>query len=742
MSELDNTNSDESKEIQLSWQNIMPYVSMRLFELPYTDWNYECVQMVKHISASLKDVIEEFPSNIAKSRLSTTKAITNKPVSVTKMNSIVFATNTPKFEYTPIDEIELRQLTQNHVCLTAAWFRIVSSPPWLKDAPQNLRDIKHHLVIMVTQPPYAGISSTHEGVHTLVSGFIEMGQLRSIRLPAPMLPVHEEHIENAFVNGETFHLWLKGNHRRITTKPDKKTMEGIDLRHAIDVFNDQSYNYRAIVSKFNPLGTSKSPTMVGEKLSRVGYSKSTKAVWLTKTKDVQEFGQVFSLLREMIQRARNLSQEEKDKIRIARLGIDDLTKSVSVDFIAEAKVPFEVSLNLSDPEPGPFYMDDLKALEDEWRQYGMLEITDSAYYKEEEKLLAIPVNAYFKKSLIGKFVIEVGKHIDSDVAVYLANWVPKGDEPSMLLFDKLDDLINQKKIEYAFSVRFESGHVLTGRNLYKQQYKDILFKGWRNIKLKNLTLEGTIRDFDASLEKPVDWNKFPSKKKLCDVIKSGNSLFSRVANDIENLIHPGTETEWYLLCHDQANEIADFIYIEPFNRRIDLIHIKGANSDDETREISIDAFQIVCAQAVKNLRHLNIYELAARFEESNGHDAGHFMISHTNPQIITYDCTDFVSALEKMKAGLPALHKKVIVFQPHVLSNYWHDRIVKVYEQSIDRTIDSTLRKGFMLSTLLIETEIACHKQGIEFEVWREERAINAAKSTKRRKASVSKQKE
>jgi hypothetical protein len=48
-----------------------------------------------------------------------------------------------------------------------------------------------------------------------------------------------------------------------------------------------------------------------------------------------------------------------------------------------------------------------------------------------------------------------------------------------------------------------------------------------------------------------------------------------------------------------------------------------------------------------------------------------------------------------------------------------------------DHSENVVLRKAFMLSTLLIETEMACKKQGVEFEVWNEDTIVEKGEEDK-----------
>ena len=96
------------------------------------------------------------------------------------------------------------------------------------------------------------------------------------------------------------------------------------------------------------------------------------------------------------------------------------------------------------------------------------------------------------------------------------------------------------------------------------------------------------------------------------------------------------------------------------------------------------------------------------------------MVSHENPESVIEDCTVFMLALKNLaEKELPVIHKNVVVFQPHIRSTLW-EKTENKFKESSNPSIDNSLRKALMLSTILIETKIACLKQQANFQIWGE----------------------
>lgn len=108
--------------------------------------------------------------------------------------------------------------------------------------------------------------------------------------------------------------------------------------------------------------------------------------------------------------------------------------------------------------------------------------------------------------------------------------------------------------------------------------------------------------------------------------------------------------------------MADFIHLDTTLKTLRLIHAKAAHSALDTRQISVSAYEVVCAQALKNLRAMERDHLTASLRHKIKIDkVGRCWkdgrkLAPTSP--------DFLKALEK--ARYSELKHEVVVLQPHV----------------------------------------------------------------------------
>src|SRR5262249_30695114 len=143
-------------------------------------------------------------------------------------------------------------------------------------------------------------------------------------------------------------------------------------------------------------------------------------------------------------------------------------------------------------------------------------------------------------------------------------------------------------------IRFESGHVMADGNLYKPALKEILFADWGWISMRH-----NRRNYDVREEKPKEW-KYSQTSDPDKLIRDSNSLFSLLTLNVLQIfkVHKNS-TPWALLCHDQPEEIADFIFIDAdkTQRRLELVHVKAAAASGE-RRIAVGPYEKVVPQAV------------------------------------------------------------------------------------------------------------------------------------------------
>jgi hypothetical protein len=122
----------------------------------------------------------------------------------------------------------------------------------------------------------------------------------------------------------------------------------------------------------------------------------------------------------------------------------------------------------------------------------------------------------------------------------------------------------------------------------------------------------------------------------------------------------------WLWCDDGSGELADFLHLTPDKgkgkRTLSFIHAKGAHSKSPDRKISVSAYEVVCAQALKNLRYLERKDFDASLLHKISIDKIGRCWKDGKPQGVK--SPEFQRALAGVKYS--ALSHEVVVVQPHV----------------------------------------------------------------------------
>jgi hypothetical protein len=69
----------------------------------------------------------------------------------------------------------------------------------------------------------------------------------------------------------------------------------------------------------------------------------------------------------------------------------------------------------------------------------------------------------------------------------------------------------------------------------------------------------------------------------------------------------------WLTCDDGSGEVADFVHVS-IDGVLTLVHVKGAKSNSKKRGIAVNAYEVVAAQAAKNLRYVQGPQLLDRLK--------------------------------------------------------------------------------------------------------------------------------
>ncbi|MCA1702840.1 MAG: hypothetical protein LC808_06035, partial [Actinobacteria bacterium] len=376
------------------------------------------------------------------------------------------------------------------------------------------------------------------------------------RVPGTFLQV-------AFLLGEARGMWLRGTHRRQTTKADTKNLSGTSLADALNPFEDSSF---ALTSGRSSVDTARNLAAIS---GTVGTTPRKAWVWNNRTDSLADYAAVAHEALTLV--ASSMANPPSD------LPFPEL--AVEVDSLSGVRAAYDAYI--SEPEELaqlPDVSQELLDRSEDLRDV-LIDVDGDpsgpsftlSVGQGSSEAARIRCRPRFARDRI---VIDVG-----------FDRPPSDPGPAAAIRDALGDgdLLN---------VYFESGHVLARSTLTRVNQEHHPFKGW------------AFHDFtgySTTSEKPAG----TTSQDIHDAVglPGEASLFSWVVTQFGS---------GHLACDDGSNEVADFIHLE-HNGLLTLIHAKAASSASGGR-VASGAFELVVSQAVKNLRYMNPNRLVTALE--------------------------------------------------------------------------------------------------------------------------------
>jgi hypothetical protein len=439
--------------------------------------------------------------------------------------------------------------------LTVSSIHYQESKPAAWTLDSDIRDIINHLVLVAVRQQHVAVLITEASRSALLARRLASSDTAL----ASVAQVRPEILNYAFARGEARTLWLSGIHRRTSTKADNKVLAGLDLRDALDPLGDQSYYFTAV----------RAVTLLERGATTVGVSPRRSRVWTGPSGEWSEFEQSVVSILKAIEERENKGQTDAAPIRFL---------AVPVTQVADVKQAFDLSVT------APELLGETEDLDDSERQELARWAYNASFIVKGTDGPDFSAQVILDGQLLGTLSVMIDlSNVNRVTCKVAAN--PEADHSDELA--AATQMIRQR-----LQVRYESGHTLSDRTIFSPRYRDLPFDGWRWTKFGSI---------DTTREKPADANgRFT--KAVANSIGANQTLFDWVWNNWPDLPDQQALTGW-LACDDGSMEIADFVHFD--DRRsppmLTLIHVKGAHGGG----ISVSDYEVVAAQAIKNLRHLD-----------------------------------------------------------------------------------------------------------------------------------------
>lgn len=547
---------------------------------------------------------------------------------------------------------------------TPSWWRGPSDSTPLEERVKSpiLSDI-HHLVLLLKLGKVFAVYTSHASDWGRIRRGIEEGRISGVKLASAEL------LNGAFTNTDWAMgaVWMKGLHDSVETKADSKQLTGLNVRSAIDPFGDQTYQFSS--------GRSKVPA--GDDHETLGISPGKQRIWLGQTSDFADFCKRAAWAMGLLSGATALASPIAELAQ-PLTSLDDLEMPVEFGWAPEGdrdswppetaeavdlleRVSFEVDTTISK----------IHQVDGDRKVNVVLKIIDLGASIAE---VALGVRYLSSSSLVQVSVER------ADSAQEASTWEAAVDAVLAEGWEKL---------------RYDDGCVVSGRRAYLPHYSAKPFTSWTWVDFSSG------RSVDVTKEKPIRDGE--TDKRKVDLNRIGgdgdDSLFSWVHEQW------GEGRQGLLLCDDGSGEIADFLHLAPADqdgeRALTLIHAKASRSADKGRGLSVSEYELVVAQAVKNLT----YASATSISQKLLHLSGNARVWDDGTR--RGSAADFA---RQLTSGGQKVRLRVVILQPHALKSS--------YKIDVNSATPSLKGRHAQLSTLLLEAEAMCRNVGATFSVF------------------------
>ncbi|MDX8122179.1 hypothetical protein SKZ59_10370 [Janthinobacterium sp. GMG2] len=477
---------------------------------------------------------------------------------------------------------EYGPVSHNGVVIRGRWFETSTSSKW----EPSLKDSTNELLLISVAKNRVAFYASDSGLRKILLS--NLGNSLAPMALATLSKISSTRLIAAFLDDKQLKaMWLSGTHRSVQVKADSKILSGSDLKFALDPLGDSSYLAAAA------------------RQAEMGVSLRGSAVWTRPHKTIVSFA-------EDVQKIFGYLETSGTKEATLPVLANELSSFASV------QSPFD--FDVSAPEALRLKAQQRKSADLTSQYY--FQISASTAVGSPPYAFDLAVKPWSSTSLVGILNIQVEPaftvtHSESVIEFQVT---PVTAPLQVWMTEVIAALLTQPEI---FRVFYGSGHAITAGALSVARPMDIDFADWKWLSFALMPYHSV-----AGTSVWVHEEK-PEANELANIWQSttDRSLFSwfvRTLNDPNEAAKMGLEPlqlgsrDVWIFCDDDAGEVADFVHVfaPPVGiPKITLIHIKGAHSESAAREMVAGPYEVVCGQAVKNLRYLTAERLIDRLEK-------------------------------------------------------------------------------------------------------------------------------
>ncbi|OWQ93836.1 hypothetical protein CDN99_05220 [Roseateles aquatilis] len=482
---------------------------------------------------------------------------------------------------------------------------------WLPAAAD--KDQLHHLVIVTTNRDGLTLVTLTDAEHreAIIARF-KSGYF------TPWRPLPKELLIQAFVAARKMKtLWLSGAHRSTTVKPSAKIISGPDLRDAIDPMGDSTYLAGAVRSEAAGVSLGNSSAWIGPNGDRHALDARTDGVFQAIADAVKATPpQDMAVHAGLARRISDVSLAT-DCYHVEMASPETLSSGQGLASDLAARFSVELGkATVVKGKPTCAFTAEVTHLAD-----GASAVTAIAPTVHDERV---------------SFVIA------QPPAEPFAAWTRAIEGNSSLL-----------------RVFYNSGHTISDGALAEARTQDRPFDAFEFADFSG---------YKVTQEKP------PGTTLRLDRMMTvkDQSLFKWIFKEGLPRLKLGAPApgRCWLFCDDGSSEVADFVHLDTRGptKTLTLFHAKGANSAKASRCVAPGPYELVSAQATKNLRAFDAKDLLGRVQHRLEKKGKERVWDHpwaVNAPAIA-DAQPMIDALETLGMDFAC---RVVIVQPHVLKS-------------------------------------------------------------------------
>ncbi len=452
-----------------------------------------------------------------------------------------------------LDSLESLQVDQLFGCVR----RQQSRPGWVL-ATSEYVNVSHELIVALRREELIAVRADRNVLDRLQKELDKPPRPPLRRLGVGIL-------EEAFMQGAAKNIWMRSIQRRSALRPASKAIGGDNLGVALDPVEDAFFAWNAARCEMP-----EDPDVVYVK-GKVGVTVSNSQIWFKDSPDfhtyVHTMGEILGITAEVIETPTGFSAFPVTAREV--FDLSDVSEAYEV-------LPIDMD-SLPESLRGGDEAEEAATL----LQNAVLDVQEGA--KGVRFKLGVGTDG-----VIGGQLVASLRQLDDDRFELDVGFDRTAREPLPAAKEVCKALNTGQLLE----VYFASGHKYSSGRLWKEDYSPTPFPGWA---------WEDFNGFDITKEKPA---KLPSTPEIHDAIGKGgdDSLFAWMVDYC---------SEGWLICDDSSGEAADFFHIDEENL-LRVFHIKASSNGKDNRGVKVIDYDVVLAQAQKNMLYLDKELLARR----------------------------------------------------------------------------------------------------------------------------------